>query len=99
MFPSEEAYHKAIRRLDQRYGDPYTISSAFRSILDKWSKIASNDGRSLRHLSDFLNQCFAAQAAYDDIGMFVDNFELTKIACKLPDFLATSGCDILEIQD
>ena len=87
MFPSEEAYHKAIRRLDQRYGDPYAISSAFRSRLDKWSKIASNDGRSLRHLSDFLNQCSAAQAAYDDIGMFVDNFELTKIACKLPDFL------------
>ena len=39
MFPSEEAYHKAIRRLDQRYGDPYAISSAFCSRLDKWSKI------------------------------------------------------------
>ena len=50
MFPSEEAYHKAICRLDQRYGDPYAISSAFRSRLDKWGKIASNDGRALRHL-------------------------------------------------
>ena len=87
MFPSEEAYHKAICRLDQRYGDPYAISSAFCSRLDKWGKIASNDGRALRHLSDFWNQCSAAQAAYDDIGMFVDNFELTKIVCKLPDFL------------
>ena len=87
MFPSEEAYHKALHRLDQRYGDSYAIISAFRSRLDKWSRIAPNDGRALRELSDFLVQCFAAQTAYPDVGMFVDNFELTKIACKLPNSL------------
>lgn len=53
LITTSDSFEEAKSALDQRYGDPFIISSAFRNKLDKWPKIASRDGPGLQKFSDF----------------------------------------------
>ena len=52
-----DSYNNAISLLNDRYGDPFLISGAFRKKLKDWPTVPPHDGESLRLLSDFLRQC------------------------------------------
>lgn len=73
--------------LDQRYGDPFIISSAFRDKLDKWPKIASRDGPGLQKFSDFLRQCYTAMRSIGNQDVLNDSRENQKMLSRLPDWL------------
>lgn len=40
LITTSDSFEEAKSLLDQRYGDPFIISSAFRNKLDKWPNIA-----------------------------------------------------------
>ena len=39
LIPTDDAYEKAKRLLEERYGDPFVVITAFRDKLDTWPKI------------------------------------------------------------
>jgi hypothetical protein len=47
LMASEDAYEEAQKLIDQRYGSPFVIASAFRDKLEKWPKINPRDGAGL----------------------------------------------------
>ena len=53
LLTSDDAYDEAKRLLEERYGDPFVIGSAFRDRLEKWPKIQAKDSYGLRRFSDF----------------------------------------------
>lgn len=84
---TDDAYEKAKKMLDSRYGDPYLISNAFRDKLDKWSKIQSRDSNSLQKFSDFLLHCEIAMQNISGLKVLNDDRENKKLLAKLPDWL------------
>ncbi|XP_071482161.1 uncharacterized protein [Diadema antillarum] len=83
------AYRDAIKSLDERYGNTFVISNAFRDRLDSWPKIAPKDSAGLRRLSDFLRQCHTASKTVHHLNHLDDERENRKITSKLPDWLIT----------
>ena len=89
LISSDTAYDEAKKMLDERFGDPYVIGSAFRDKLEKWPKIAPKDCNSLQRFADFVKQC---QTAMDSIGTLKclnDDRENRKFLSKLPDWIVT----------
>ncbi|MEW8545262.1 MAG: DUF1759 domain-containing protein [Candidatus Thiodiazotropha sp.] len=89
LISSDTAYDEAKNLLDERFGDPYVIGSAFRDKLEKWPKIAPKDCNSLQRFADFVKQC---QTAMDSIGTLKclnDDRENRKFLSKLPDWIVT----------
>ena len=60
LIPTDDAYEKAKHLLEERYGDPFGVITAFRDKLDAWPKIQARDGVALLKFADFLRQCEAA---------------------------------------
>ncbi|XP_070195581.1 uncharacterized protein [Littorina saxatilis] len=87
MLRSKDAYQRARDILEQRFGNSYVISEAFRSKLDAWPKVHNKDKSGLRNLSDFLLQCQAAAAEVEDMKFLDDMREIKKITAKLPDWM------------
>jgi len=56
---SDSAYEEAKKLLKERFGDNFTMATAFRQKLRDWPKISGNDTAGLTKLSDFLQQCQA----------------------------------------
>ena len=81
----EEGYRKAKDVLQERFGDEFVISEAFRTKLETWPKV--DKAISLRRFSDFISQCQAASKHVPDLCTFNDVRTITKIAEKLPDWL------------
>ncbi|KAG1676100.1 DNA polymerase lambda [Nymphon striatum] len=48
---SDEAYDKACKTLDSRFGDPFLIAQAYRAKIEQWSKVT--DGIGLQRYADF----------------------------------------------
>ena len=86
---SEDAYATAKQVLEERYGNPFTISKAFRQKLDQWPKISPKDSLGLRDFSDFLRSCEAAIPCIKGLDVLNDCQENQKILAKLPDWLTT----------
>ena len=86
---TEDAYSEAKKLLDERFGDPFVISNAFRSKLDKWPRIQSRDASGLRKFADFLKQCHTAMASVGSLGTLDDERENRKLLAKLPDWLVS----------
>ena len=84
---SGDAYVEARKLLEERYGDPYVISNAFRDTLDSWPKMQGKDGVALRKFSDFLRQCETAMQTTGGLHILNDSRENRKMLSKLPDFL------------
>ena len=87
MLRSDRAYDRAKEILEKRFGDPFVVSEAFRTELDKWPNVSAKDRSSLRKYSDFLCQCQAAVAEIDELNILNDIREIGKAAAKLPDWL------------
>ena len=45
LLPTKEAYEEAKAQLRKRYGDPFSISSAYRRKLTDWPKVGPRDGK------------------------------------------------------
>ena len=54
MIGDDTAYDEAVKVLQERYGDPFIISNAFRDKLHAWPKVGPKDSSGLRRLGDFL---------------------------------------------
>lgn len=87
LITTSDFFEEAKSLLDQRYGDPFIISSAFRDKLDKWPKIASRDGPGLQKFSDFLRQCYTAMRSIGNLDVLNDSRENQKMLSRLPDWL------------
>ena len=75
--------------LAKRFGDPFTIATAFRRKLDKWKQIVPNDATGLRKYADFLVQCTTAMKKVSGLNVLNDIQENHKMVSKLPKWLST----------
>ena len=87
LLRSENAFVQAKALLEERYGNPFTVTEAFRDKLGAWPKISGRDGNSLRRFADFLNQCQAAMVEMKGLEILNDNRENHKLLRKLPDWV------------
>nr|XP_034330613.1 uncharacterized protein LOC117690468 [Crassostrea gigas] len=86
LITTSDSFEEAKSLLDQRYRDPFIISSAFRDKLDKWPTIA-RDGPGLQKFSDFLRQCYTAMRNIGNLDVLNDSRENQKMLSRLPDWL------------
>ena len=84
MIGDAAGYNEAKKVLEQRYGDPFVVSNAYRDKLDSWPRVGSRDAFGLRRLGDFLKQCDTASKY---VHHFDDERENRKLLMKLPDWL------------
>jgi hypothetical protein len=87
LLKGDSAYSKAKRVLQERYGDEFIVSEAFRDKLDTWPKISGRDTHGLQKFSDFLNQCSIAKQEMSGLQILDDNRENRKLLQKLPEWL------------
>ncbi|KAL7842113.1 hypothetical protein SRHO_G00238020 [Serrasalmus rhombeus] len=83
------AFQDAWSKLNQRYGQPFTIQRAFQTKLANWSKIHPKDALGLRDLSDFLISCQEAMPYVKGLEILNDCEENQKIVQKLPDWIVS----------
>ena len=79
LLSSDNAYDDARHLLDERYGDPFVLASAFRSKLDHWPRVAAKDSKGLLTFSDFLKQCLSAMETNSGLNILNDSCENRKI--------------------
>eukprot|EP00057_Strongylocentrotus_purpuratus_P002977 XP_003725633.2 PREDICTED: uncharacterized protein LOC100892397 [Strongylocentrotus purpuratus] len=87
MLGDDGAYEAAVSNLQERYGDTFIISNAYRDRLDAWPKISTKDSQGLRRLADFLRQCDTASRYVHHLRHLDDERESRKLMAKLPDWL------------
>ncbi|XP_070198795.1 uncharacterized protein [Littorina saxatilis] len=81
------AYEQALSVLQQRFGNSYVISTAFRTKLDNWPVVKTKDSVALRCLADFLQQCAVAAKEVGGLEILNDAHYLKNIVEKLPDWM------------
>jgi len=84
-----DAYLEAKKLLQERYGNPFLVSDAYRKKINDWPRIPANDGPSLRKLADFLEHCKSAMKEIKYLAILDDPEENQKILRKLPNYLVT----------
>ena len=84
LLATDDAYDEAMSLLEQRYGDPFVITNAFRDKFYSWPKIA------LRNFTDILRQCETAMQVTGNLQILNDSCENQKMIAKLPDWLIKS---------
>ena len=57
LLDGEDVYKKAKKILAKRFGDPFSVATAFWKKLDEWKPIVPYDAIGLRRYADFLIQC------------------------------------------
>eukprot|EP00057_Strongylocentrotus_purpuratus_P008557 XP_011663031.1 PREDICTED: uncharacterized protein LOC105437753 [Strongylocentrotus purpuratus] len=87
MIGDAAGYNEAKKVLEQRYGDPFVVSNAYRDKLDSWPRVGSRDAFGLRRLGDFLKQCDTASKYVHHLSHLDDEREKRKLLMKLPDWL------------
>ena len=87
LLSSDMAYDEAQTLLEQRYGDPYIVASAYRKKLETYPKISPKDGQALRKYSDFLRQCLATMQSMEELRVLNDPHQNKEMCSKLPDWL------------
>ncbi|XP_003729219.3 uncharacterized protein LOC100890721 [Strongylocentrotus purpuratus] len=87
MIGDAAGYNEAKKVLEQRYGDPFVVSNAYRDKLDSWPRVGSRDASGLRRLGDFLKQCDTASKYVHHLSHLDDERENRKLLMKLPDWL------------
>ena len=84
---SPGAYEEARKILDERYGDPFVITNAFRNLLENLPKIPNQDGTDLRKFSEILRQCQIAMESILALKVLNDDRENAKLLTNLPDWM------------
>ena len=95
LLDSSTSYPIAMKRLMQRFGDPYIVSHAFHERLTNWARISDHDVSGLRKYSDFVQQCLVAQTLYPNLNILDHEKENNHIVSKLPDKLVHSWIRIV----
>ena len=85
LLRSTSAFERARAVLEERYGNAFIVTEAFRDKLDAWPRV--RDGIGLRRFSDFLNQCQAAMVDMKGLEILNDSRENRKLLQKLPDWI------------
>ena len=88
LLPTAESYHLAKQLLEERFGDPFFVTNAFRDKLEKWPKVSNRDSIGLRKFSDFWGQCLIAAKTNARLRILDDDRENRKLVSKLPEHLA-----------
>ena len=92
-----DSYNNAISLLDDRYGDPFLISGAYRKKLKDWPTVPPHDGESLRLLSDFLRQCLSVQKSYNRLNILNDEQNFVLFSLNYQNIYKTDGLTLTEI--
>ncbi len=87
LFSSPNAYDEAREVLEERFGNDFIVSNAFRDKLEQWPKISNRDNAGLRKFSDFLRQCYAAMMSIKGLEILNDERENQKLLMKIPEAL------------
>ena len=95
LLNTSESYEEAKKLLEERYGDQFVVTNAFREKLDDWPRIQARDGLALRKFSDFLRQCETAMTITGGLSILNDNRENRKMLSKLPDWLISRWARIV----
>lgn len=82
---TDKAYAEGRRILEERYGDPFLVSEAFRKKLDGWPRIKGH--KDLLLFSDFLEQVKVAQGEMCELKILDDCHENRNLLKKLPVWL------------
>ena len=89
LVPTAESYVEAMKLIDSRFGDKFSIAQAFKKNLDSWPKIANKDYSALREFSDFLRQCEVAARTNDSLQFLNDDSQNRNMCSKLPDWVVS----------
>ena len=84
---STEAYERAWKILDERFGHPFVVAKAYRDKLQRWPRIGVKDHTGLRRFADFLYSIEIAMQTVRDLGVLNDYMENQKLLSKLPEWL------------
>ena len=76
---SSEAYEQA----DERFGQPFIVTKAYRDKLQEWPKIGAKDHKGLREFADFFIETAMQTIKY--LTILNDHMENQKLLAKLPD--------------
>ncbi|XP_064642266.1 uncharacterized protein LOC135496725 [Lineus longissimus] len=87
LLKSEQAYEKAKKTLEERFGNAFTVTEHFRKKLDDWPKINGRDSEALRKFSDFLCQCEVAMIDIKELSVLNDVREIKRLLSKLPEWI------------
>ena len=84
-----DTYPQAKALIDQRYGHPFLVAEAYKTRLKAWPKLAKNDDKGLRKLSDYLLKCRAAKRYLTDLQILDDTSYNQQILTLLPAHIIT----------
>ncbi|XP_063959727.1 uncharacterized protein LOC129282006 [Lytechinus pictus] len=87
LIGGRNAYQEALKQLEERFGDPNTISVSYTKKLTSWPKISSRDASGLRDFADFLQKVVAAKRRVRNLGILDYPQENVKLVEKLPGYL------------
>ena len=93
MLDTPDAFDNALELLQNRFGDPYVISDAFRDELESWSRISPKDSEGLRDYADFLQQCKLAMNTIPQLDQLDDTREIKRFVNTLPWYLLNKWSD------
>jgi hypothetical protein len=89
LIPSNDSYTEALKLIDKRFGDNFTIAQAFKAKIEGWPKIGPKDYVSLRKFSDFLRQCEVAYRSNSSLRVLDDDVQNREMLTKLPDWVVS----------
>lgn len=87
LINNDNAYHKAMQHLEERFGNPFIVSQAFRTKLDGWAAIKNKDYTAVREFSDFLQQCLVAITKVGGLDILNDAHYQKTLVQKLPEWM------------
>lgn len=91
-----QAYVRALEIIDERYGNKFTISHAFKTRLSSWPKVRSHDATGLRDFSDFLNSCALTKRNISGLAVLDDDMKIQELARILPDWAMSRWSDFAD---
>ena len=89
LIPSDDSYHEAIKLIEKRFGNSFSIAQAFKSKIETWPKVSAKDYTGLRKFSDFLRQCEVSYRSNPSLRVLDDDVQNRVILSKLPDWIVT----------
>ena len=95
MVNSSSSFEQAFMLLDERFGDSFTIASAFRDKLSAWPRIQGSDGKALQRYADYLQQCAFAKREYSGLSILDDEMMNRSMLQKCPDWIVTRWARIV----
>ena len=81
-----DAYSKARKILEKRFGHHSVVAEAFRKRLENWPKIHPKDGFALRELTDFLKICELAMQTVEDLETLNKQHDNKRLLNVLPNW-------------